>query len=293
MPSREISVAVTEPFDFDLTLQFLEGFSPTKGEIAIDAGSLEKTWLRDGVPITAKVRRAEGGLACALSSPRRIDEDAARAMAERVSFFLGARDDVSAFYAIAARDDAFAPVAARLRGLHHAKFPTPFEAACWALLNQRVGLPRAREMKSALVARFGAAGAFPEAATLARATESAIRACVGVDRKARAVWSAAQAFAKVDEKWLQTAPIGEVDAWVRRIWGAGDFTAAFVLFRGLGRALPPPAGLPWSPAFVLAAKKTYGPKATRASLAKRAAPYGEWLGYWSLYLWASTFVHPR
>lgn len=148
-------------------------------------------------------------------------------------------------------------------------------------------------MKAALVARFGALGAFPEAKTLARATEAEIRAVVKNERKARAVGSAAQAFARASEKWLQTAPIEEVDAWVRRIWGIGDFGAAFVLFRGLGRSLPPPIGLPWSESFVGAAKRTYGAAATRASLAKKAAMYGPWLGYWSLYLWASTFVHPR
>ena len=67
--------------------------------------------------------------------------------------------------------------------------------------------------------------------------------------------------------------------------GVGDFTAAFVLYRGLGRAI----ALPWGPKFVPAARQTY-PTATRATLEKQATAYGPWMGLWSLYLWAATFV---
>lgn len=38
-----------------------------------------------------------------------------------------------------------------------------------------------------------------------------------------------------------------------------------------------------------AARKTYG-RVSRADLEKIAAGYGAWVGYWSLYLWASGFV---
>ena len=94
----------------------------------------------------------------------------------------------------------------------------------------------------------------------------------------------------VDPKWLQTAPIDEVEAWLLRIYGVGDFASGFILFRGLGRART----LPWSPKFVIAARATYGAKATRISLEKTAVKYAQgrknWLGHWSLYLWAATFV---
>ena len=287
---KHVMVPVREPFDLGLSMKFLGGFSPMTGEVGLRGDALSKAWLHEGQLVDVAVRRTSSGLSCALRSADPITDATARAVADRVAFFLGASDDVEAFHAIAERDRAFAPVARRLRGLHHPKFPTPFESACWALLNQRIGLAQARRMKAALVVRFGAGGAFPEPKTLAHATEAEIRAVVTNERKARAVGSAARAFERVDEKWLQTAPIDEVDAWVRRIWGVGDFGAAFILFRGLGRSLPPPLGLPWSDGFVEAAKRTYGADATRASLAKKAASYGPWLGYWSLYLWASTFV---
>lgn len=140
-------------------------------------------------------------------------------------------------------------------------------------------------MKAAIVARWGAngCGAFPEAHALAHATEGELARAIGNERKARAVWAVARAFRDVDENWLQTAPIADVDASLRRIWGVGDFASGFILFRGLGRA----RSLPWSDMFVRAARKTY-PGADRAALERRAKKYGPWLGHWALYLWAIT-----
>ena len=108
---------------------------------------------------------------------------------------------------------------------------------------------------------------------------------IGNERKARAVFHVSQAFAKVDEKWLQTAPIGEVDAWLRKIWGVGDFASGFILYRGLGRA----RSLPWSDMFVRAARATY-PGCNRKDLEKGAEAYGPWKGHWALYLWAVTLT---
>jgi 3-methyladenine DNA glycosylase/8-oxoguanine DNA glycosylase len=101
--------------------------------------------------------------------------------------------------------------------------------------------------------------------------------------------STSQAFAKVDDiekaKWLYSAPIGEIDAWLRKIWGVGDFASGFILYRGLGRA----RSLPWSDMFVRAAKATY-PGTTRKDLEKRAEAYGPWKGHWALYLLAVTLT---
>ena len=287
-------IPVSDPFDFDLTVKFLRGFSPMMGEVAISERALEKTWLHQRQPVTASVRAGEGGLWVDLSSPEPIDEGAERAVAERVAFFLGANDELADFHERAERDRAFAPLARRLRGLHHPKFPTPFEAACWSVVNQRIALAQARKMKAAIVARWGdaATDAFPEPKTLAEATEAELARAIGNQRKARAVFAVSQAFADLDEKWLQTAPLDEVEARLRRIWGVGDFSVAFILYRGLGRSLPPPLGLPWSPKFVEAAEKTYG-RVTRRDLEKKAESFGPWIGYWSLYLWASTFVNTR
>ena len=41
--------------------------------------------------------------------------------------------------------------------------------------------------------------------------------------------------AKVDEQWLRAAPYDEVHDWLTDIKGIGDWSANFVMIRGLGR----------------------------------------------------------
>jgi DNA-3-methyladenine glycosylase II len=284
---REAIIPVRRPFDFGLSLEFLRGFGPTAGEQRIGRDTLTKSWIICGQPFTATMRQRPMGLACRIESPRAIDPKSEQALYARVAAFTSAEDDLEGFYAIAERDSAFAPVAERLRGLHHPKFATPFEAACWGVINQRIQMAQARATKAAIIARWGARGcdAFPEAATLAKAKLAELQATLGNERKARAVWAVSRAFSKVDERFLREGPLSEVDAWLHAIHGVGDFTAAFVLYRGLGRAI----ALPWGPKFVTAARQTY-PTATRATLEKQATAYGPWMGLWSLYLWAATFV---
>jgi len=289
---QRTTIPVTSPFDFRFTLAFLRGFSPTMGEQRVAEDVLTKSWIVRGAPVTVTMRAGKNALDVGLASTAPLRADVVEATRARVSAFVSADEDLDPFYAIAARDRAFAPVAARLNGFHHPRFSTPFEAACWAVINQRVARPRARAMKSALVARFGVRGfdAFPEAASVARASEKEIGDAIGRhDRKARAVWSVAQAFAAVDERWLCTANIADVTAWLRRIYGVGEFATGFICFRGLGRAISLPHRQGARDAFVEAARKTY-PGATRATLERRAASYGAFMGHWSLYLWGATFV---
>jgi DNA-3-methyladenine glycosylase II len=288
-------VEAAAPFDLGLSVEFLRGFGPLAGEVGsrerdVAGSSLVKAWLHGGQLVEATVdqRRGAGVLRCELGSPRPITAATRRAVREHVARFLGAGDDLAPFYALARTDAPFAPVARRLRGLHHARFPTPFEAACWGVLAQRIALGQARTMKAALTKRFGdlAHAAFPEAATLAGATDAELSRLVGNARKARAVGAVARAFAKVDDAFLTSAPIAAVESWLRGIWGVGAFTSGFVLYRGLGRF----SRLPASPKFLAAAKRVYGPGFSEADAARTARRYGDWAGYWSLYVWASTFV---
>jgi DNA-3-methyladenine glycosylase II len=174
------------------------------------------------------------------------------------------------------------------------KFPTPFEAACWGVLNQRVGMLAARRMKGALVRALGAAvdlddsthHAFPDADAVARCDEPRLGAILGSERKAKSVAAVARAFAAVGDDFLRTAPDDEVKSWLGRIHGVGPFTEGFVLFRGLGRQGRPPE----SPGFLAAARSVYGQDLAPAAVASLGQRYGAWAGHWMLYVWASTFA---
>jgi 3-methyladenine DNA glycosylase/8-oxoguanine DNA glycosylase len=295
------NIACAPRFDFARTLDFLRGFGPMAGEQSIGGRELTKALVHEGQTILVRIRpagtRQRHELAYELVSERPISAEAERAVARRVAFFLSADEDLTPFARLASLDPPFAPVAARLAGLHHPKFPSPFETACWGSLNQRIARNRAKAMKDTLCRRFGGAInadgreylAFPEPATMVRAGEDAVRVALGNDRRATVVFAVARAFASVDEAFLREAPLADVEAWLLRIRGVGPFTTGFVCFRGLGRFLHHAV----SPRLLAAAETIYGAPFTAAELELVSARYGAWGGMWAIYVYASAMdYHP-
>jgi DNA-3-methyladenine glycosylase II len=289
------TIDATPPFDFAHTLAFLADFTPTAGEQAIEAETLTKAVLIAGVPLAFTVRASgtpgEPQLAYTLHADMPLDPARVEAARDRIGFFLGLADDLRPFYAIGATDLAFAPVQERLYGYHQAKFLTPFENACWAILTQRNPLAQARRAKGALIARYGGGvavegrsyTAFPEANRLAAVAPDELAAIVGHVRRGEYLHAAASAFATVDEGWLRAGPVAEVEGWLRAIKGIGAWSATFILVRGLGRAEVLPLGEERLAAIV-ARRYLGGATATADAVARCAAPYGPWRGYWAHYL---------
>jgi len=288
------------PFDFGQTLGFLAGFSPTRGEQSLAERAVTKPIMVQGRVVVFQVRSAGSVQSPRLEVSLYAEEPlpaAARAAAlDRLRFFLSLDDDLLPFYAAAQGDPAFAPEVARLYGLHQVKFPTPFENAAWAVLAQRAPIPVTRKLKQALVERYGAsltvAGtvywAFPEAATLAAVAPGELAALIQHERKAQYLSAVAVAFAGVDEAFLRGAAYEEVLVWLRRIKGIGEWSADFVLLRGLGRM----QGLHFTPDTIFeqrmsrAASRVYSPgrRLSGSELRSIAQRYGQWQGYWALYL---------
>lgn len=291
-------IACRAPFDFRRSLAFVRGFGPMHGDQQVGAGEIRKGLVVRGRALTVTVREAEAStptepaLAYSLRAEAPFDETLARAAEERLRAIFSTDEDLSDFYALAEGDARFAPAVRWLYGLHHVRFPSAFEAACWAAINQRLPRSLARRMKEALCARYGAvrAGgeaclAFPEAEAMAAASEEDLLPIVRSPRRARTLVGLARAFTEVEPSFLAQAPVGRVAEWLGGIYGVGEFTTAFVLFRGLGRY----HGLPIaSPKLIEAMSAVYGERCTLADLERRLARYGAWGGHYALYLWAST-----
>jgi DNA-3-methyladenine glycosylase II len=278
------------PFDFGKSLAFVCGFSPTAGEQRVGEASLAKAIQVRGramlCELEATERREE--LAWALHAAGEIDEATREEALARVRFHLSLEDDLAPFYALAERDDAFRPVARELRGLHHVKFASLAEVAAWSILVQRTPMLIARKMKDALVARFGgvvvkdgvAHRAFPELGTLASAGGDAIAEVVRHRPKAEAIAAVARALHERGQAWLETAPYAEADRWLRSLPRIGEWSSAFILFRGLGRMeRMSDRGGP----LYRAARGAYG-DVSDAAIDRIADGYGAWRGYWALYL---------
>src|ERR1700722_5113240 len=262
-----LAIQPVPPFDLSRSLAFLRGFGPMLGEQSVDATSLTKARACAGqagaVRVRQKGQRGRATLDVDLFSSKTLRKGLWRQVLARVRALLSTDEDLVPFHALAAADPAMAPLVTRLRGLHHVRFPSAFEAACWAVINQRIQLRTAREMKAALVRRVGASvavdgvehHAFPEPEAVLALGESELTHLLPGGRRAKAVLEVARAFASVDEAWLQHGPLDEVREWLRRIHGVGPFPSGFVLYRALGRF----DGVPMvSPKLVRAASSLYG-----------------------------------
>ncbi len=282
-----------QPFSFAQTLHFIEAFTPTMGEQRAGGGELTKAVMIDGKPLVFRVAEEEGGQNAALRYTLFSDEplslETRAAAIDRIRFYLSLDDDLGPFYRLAKDDPPFHEVVRKLYGFHQLKFLTPFENTCWAVLTQRMAIPAARSMKRRLVEQFGGSlqveghvyQAFPEAAQLARATVEELTALTGNSQKSSYLAAVAQAFSRVDEQWLRTGDYEQVVAWLRGIRGIGEWSAQFVLVRGLGRM----EGAPATEKHMLqAASQVYGVPATDETGKQLAARYGTWQGYWMLYL---------
>jgi DNA-3-methyladenine glycosylase II len=281
----------TSPFDFGMTLEFLRTFEPMAGEQAVTDEALTKALRVDGRTVVFRVSAAgedgRAGVAYTLHADGPLDAALRKEVRARIAFFLSLDDDLGPFYLLARSDPPMAEAVDRLKGLHQVKFLTPFEIAAWAVLAQRVAVPVARLMKRALIERYGSSlevdgetyRAFPQPRDMAGATEDDLAEVIRNRVRARALAAVVEAFRDADEPWLRTASYEQVEGWLRSIHGVGPWSAAFVLFRGLGRI----ERMPLTPPMLKAARRMYGASATDEEIRATADRYGEWCGYWSMY----------
>jgi DNA-3-methyladenine glycosylase II len=285
----------TAPFDFAKTVDFLGGFGPLADEQLLRTRTLQRAVMRDGQPIVFRLG-ASGDvetprLEYTLFAEAPIDAASERAVADRIAFFLSLHDDLRPFYALAQIDPVFVPVVEQLYGYHQVKFPTPFEAACWAILTQRNSMASARTLRRRLSERFGQSldvdgslhVALPEAETIAGADPNELQDMLPNLRRAEYLGAVARAFSGVDEGWLRAAPYDDVASWLGAIAGIGAWSTTFIMLRGLGRTDRFPAGETRIGAIV-ARRYNDGAELSQAQLERIAAQYGVWQGYWAHYL---------
>jgi DNA-3-methyladenine glycosylase II len=287
--SRSGSLEAKPPFDFDKTLRFIEGFRPMSGEQDVSGGSLTKAIMVDGRTVVFRVspeRGGRSGLYYELFSDTLVGDVLAERVAKQVSFFLSLDDDLSPFYSIAKGDPQFYPIVKKLVGLHHVKFPTLFEITCWAILAQRSQMPVAHRAKASLIEKFGGSlevdgttyRAFPDYQTLKTASVKDILAATKNRRSTERLSSLLSSFGDLDEMFLMTAPYDKAEERLKRIKGIGDWSAQFILFRGLGRIQRLHHNM--GPLLKMM-EEIYGPEKTLDEISRT---YGDWSGYWSVYL---------
>jgi DNA-3-methyladenine glycosylase II len=124
----------------------------------------------------------------------------------------------------------------RLPGLRPCGFHSPYEAAAWAVLSQRLRIVQAADLRGDLVRRHGDDGAFPAPAAL-RSLDLDLPG-----RKAEYLHAVAEAAldGRLDGTALRAVEPEKAVATVQEIKGLGPFAAELVVLRGANA----PDGLP-------------------------------------------------
>ncbi|MEN0658469.1 hypothetical protein NST11_03515 [Caldifermentibacillus hisashii] len=278
------------PFDFEKTIRFLGGFPPTKKEQTLNENHLTKAILMNDQIFVFDLQ-SEGDienpkLIYTIFSDKDISDKSLKMLEKKIDHFLSLSDDLKEFYTLASEDPWFQHINKKLYGYHQVKFLTPFESACWAIFTQKTPTNIAKEIKMRFCENFGQSleinnqcySAFPEPVNILRASEEEVAEMVKNKRKTQYLMSVCEAFSDVDEQFLTDGDYDEVEYWLKAIKGIGEWSASFILIRGIGRM----ERLPVSEKMLLKVfSETYKGDQDVKVIANH---YGNWKGYWAHYL---------
>jgi DNA-3-methyladenine glycosylase II len=191
MTSHVITFEVSGPWSLATSRRFWEGFTPSAlpgqaGQADPDGQGRRAGQARQPAqaPDPGGQQHGGGPGQGRLSTVFRVDADWSRAAAEvsqqaqratvkvtgdgdldaaaaQACRFLALDIDASGWPAVGDRDPVIADAQRRLPGLRPCGFHSPYEAAAWAVLSQRLRIIQAARLREDLVARHGDAGAFP------------------------------------------------------------------------------------------------------------------------------------
>lgn len=271
---------VRGPFSLAASRRFLEGFAPAGRPPALTDGPLrlafpvEEDWSTVGVAFT----QPDGGdVQAELSAP------ASPGLLAQLARAISVDVDGTGFAAVLDRDPVLAAVSARHPGLRPIGFSSPYEAACWAVVSQRLRIVQAAGIAAGIRHAHGArvevAGAelaaFPAPAVLRRvAPELPLPEVKQV--RLQAVAEAALE-GRLDGGRLRAMPAEDAIADVQQLPGIGPFSAELVVVRGAGH----PDRLPLSEARLHASMvELYSladdEPATLEAVAQEWAPFRSW-----------------
>jgi DNA-3-methyladenine glycosylase II len=266
MAERTAEFEVLGPWSLKTSRRFWEGFTPAALASGPGGPGLRTVFCAEG-----DWRRAEAEVTQAGDTARVVlagngDLDAAAAQVRR---FLALDVDGRGWPQVGRRDPVIADAQARLPGLRPCGFHSPYEAAAWSVLAQRLRIVQAARLRADLIARHGEDGAFPAPRTLARP---------GLDlpgRKSEYLRAVAEAALDglLDGAALRAVDPGQAVQRVQQVKGLGPFAAELVVVRGANA----PDALPHHERRLDAEiAERYGPGRALAEVSQTWRPYRTW-----------------
>ena len=264
--SHSVTRSIVGPWSLVTSREFWEDFTPAALAGQKTPDTLSATFLveADWSPATAKV--AQHGATATITVKGTGDLDEA---AQQVARFLSLDVDGRGWTDVARRDPVVADAQAKLPGLRPCGFHSPYEAAAWAVLSQRVRIVQAARLRANIIDRHGDGGAFPGPGRL-RELEFDLPGRKG--EYLRAVAEAALDN-QLDCQALRSVDPDDAIRAVQDIKGIGPFAAELVVLRGANVT----DGLPKHERRLeeeIAAR--YGPAHTLAEVATSWRPFRTW-----------------
>lgn len=269
------------PYSLAASVRFLEGFVPA-AYTGAETGHFHLAFVADGSFAVAGVCiRAEGGTVVV----EVVGDAEPEVVRNQVARILSLDVDGRGFPAVGERDPVIGRLQRRYPALRPVLFYSPYEAAAWALIGQRIRITQAARIKTRMAEELDPAvtihdetvHAFPGPARLTDLDTYPGLTSVKLERL-RALGQAAMA-GLLDAGRLRAAPPNRALAQLKELSGVGDFSAELILLRGVGE----PDYLPTAePRLANAIVRAYGldrpPSATDlAELACAWRPYRTWV----------------
>jgi DNA-3-methyladenine glycosylase II len=266
MRRHTVEAAVLGPWSLTTSRAFWEGFSPAAlhdqraGDGIRTVFRVEADWSRAEVEVTqrdhlASISLAGGG-----------DLEAA---ADQVRRFLSLDVDARGWPDVAGRDPVIADAQAQLPGLRPSGFHSPYEAAAWSVLSQRIRIVQAARLRRDLVDRHGDDGAFPAPRVL-RALDLDLPG-----RKSEYLHAVADAAleGRLDGTALRAVDPDDAVRSVQQVKGLGPFAAELVVLRGANAPDVLPRNERRLDAEIV---KRYGTDRTLPEISNAWRPYRTW-----------------
>ncbi len=227
MASHTSTLTVRGPWSLATSKRFWEGFTPSALTENLDSRDdvLRTVFRVDTDWSVASVEVVQDGQTATLTVEGDGNLDDASAQVAR---FLSLDVDATGWPAVGERDEVIADAQRRLPGLRPCGFHSPYEAAAWSVLSQRVRITQAAKLRERLVLDHGDRGAFPAPHRLREAELDL------PGRKGEYLRAVAEAAL---EGRLDGAALGKAEPVqaihdLQAIKGIGPFAAELIVLRG-------------------------------------------------------------
>ncbi len=232
------------PYALAASQRFFCSFTPAAGSASSDADILRLVFRLDGTfaPVGVALREVGNGdihgeISGGAHDARDVDK--VKAQAARI---LSLDYDATDFARLGEREPAIGSIQQTLPGFRPVCFASPYEAAVWGILSQRIAMKQAAAIRARVAAEHGDAvevagqtmQAFPSPETLLSAERSPF---VSEEKWERLRGIALAALdGKLDADRLRALDVDEALSQLSLLRGVGGWTAGHILLRGCATA---------------------------------------------------------